>query len=543
MDFSTLWKDALNALPRGWPLAFLLVVMAAGAYARVLHLFWPMQYDETYTYLAFARRSLFAALSDYHLPNNHIFHTLLVYISTRLLGDAPWAIRLPAFLAGWLTIPAAYVLARRHYNLTAAFLASALAALWPFLVYYSANARGYSLIGLLVLLLILLGTYLLGRPNLAGWIIFALLAALGIFTVPVMLYGFGVVCLWLALSKLRGQARAYPGRQFFYCLAAGGLLAGAAAGLLYLPAVLVSGPGAVFGNSFVRSMSLPDLWRALPEGLSALLGDWTTQMPRWLAACAGGLFVLGWLLHRRFHGPLRVPVQAAWLLWVLIMLPIQRPEPLPKLWYWLFPLAVVWAAAGLAGLLSFFNAPRRLWTAGAVGLLVATCALAVFQSRENLLYLRGAQGAEERVADFLAARVQPQDGVLVVFPTDPQVMYYCLRRGLALDEIRSAERPPGEPGLGGGRPQPRPEFGGCPGAGWEGLCVAAHSEGRVGYHDQRRGHIPVRCALTDRVNSWLRVSLQPRHPHRVYMNSIPSNFSLHLLRPLWQYLLTLQTVL
>lgn len=403
-DAASLWKDALRALPRGWPLAFLLGVMAAGAYARLLHLFWPMQYDEAYTYLAFARRSFFSALTDYHLPNNHIFHTLLVYASTQEFGSAPWAIRLPAFLAGWLTIPAAFLLARRHANLTAAFLASGLAAIWPFLVYYSANARGYSLIGLLVLLLLLLGTYLLGRPNAAGWIGFALLSALGIFTVPVMLYGFGVVCLWLFLSQLAGQARAYPGWQFIFALAASGLLAAALAGLLYLPAALISGPEALFGNSFVRSLSLFDLWRTLPDGLNTLFGDWTTEMPRWLAVCAGVLTLLGWILHRRNRGPLRVPVQAALILWVLVVVPIQRPEPLPKLWYWLFPLAVVWAAAGLAGLLSFIAIPRRLQIAGAVVLLAATVGLAVLQSGENWLYLKGAQGSEERVADFLAAQ-------------------------------------------------------------------------------------------------------------------------------------------
>ena len=83
--------------------------------------------------MAFAR-SLFAAATDYHLPNNHVFHSILVYFSTRIFGIQPWAVRLPAFTAGVLLVPAAYWLAKRLYDRWTALGAALLVAWFPPLI-------------------------------------------------------------------------------------------------------------------------------------------------------------------------------------------------------------------------------------------------------------------------------------------------------------------------------------------------------------------------------------------------------------------------
>src|SRR5690349_13254008 len=65
-------------------------------------------YDEAYTFIHFASRPFKHILADYSAPNNHIFHTLLMGVSYRLFGAAAWALRLPAFIAGALMIPAMF---------------------------------------------------------------------------------------------------------------------------------------------------------------------------------------------------------------------------------------------------------------------------------------------------------------------------------------------------------------------------------------------------------------------------------------------------
>ena len=52
---------------------FLTVVMLVALAYRLHAIQKPITYDEAYNYLAFIRGSFFQTMTDYHLPNNHIF--------------------------------------------------------------------------------------------------------------------------------------------------------------------------------------------------------------------------------------------------------------------------------------------------------------------------------------------------------------------------------------------------------------------------------------------------------------------------------------
>ncbi|HSK67562.1 MAG TPA: hypothetical protein VK888_11560, partial [Anaerolineales bacterium] len=83
-------------------------ITLAGMILRYWKIDQPIAYDEAYTFIQYATRGVKHILADYSAPNNHIFHTLLVSISYMLFGDQTWVVRVPAFLAGTLCIPAAY---------------------------------------------------------------------------------------------------------------------------------------------------------------------------------------------------------------------------------------------------------------------------------------------------------------------------------------------------------------------------------------------------------------------------------------------------
>ncbi|MEM5774759.1 MAG: glycosyltransferase family 39 protein, partial [Anaerolineaceae bacterium] len=147
------WRQAARALPKGIWLAGLLLVLLVAALARVTAVFsQPMTHDESYTFIAFASQTLPNVVSDYHLPNNHIFNSVLVHFSTRVFGNGPLAVRLPALLAGLLAVAAVYLLARAQYGDAPALIAAAITAFLEAQVDISILARGYSLLGLLVLL-------------------------------------------------------------------------------------------------------------------------------------------------------------------------------------------------------------------------------------------------------------------------------------------------------------------------------------------------------------------------------------------------------
>jgi 4-amino-4-deoxy-L-arabinose transferase-like glycosyltransferase len=207
---------------------------------RALVLSQPMQHDEAYTFIAFASRPFTAAISDYSLPNNHVFHTVLVYLAYHLLGNQPWIIRLPAFVAGVATIPLAYGAGSIYYSRKAGLLSAGLAAASPLLISYSANARGYTLICAFTLSAVILAVYIKDHPNSFTWALFVLACALGFYTIPIMLFPSEWWLpndpLWWGWVISRQHNANHSGNTWSSLAAHAGLIA-----LLYLPIFIIPG--------------------------------------------------------------------------------------------------------------------------------------------------------------------------------------------------------------------------------------------------------------------------------------------------------------
>jgi len=76
---------------------------------------------------------------------------VLSWLTSRI-GLSPELIRLPALVAGIVSIPLVYAVGVRTVGRSAALLAAALTTLSPFMIFYSAEARGYGVLMALVLL-------------------------------------------------------------------------------------------------------------------------------------------------------------------------------------------------------------------------------------------------------------------------------------------------------------------------------------------------------------------------------------------------------
>ena len=142
-----------------------------------------MRYDESATFMWYASQPFYVGLSKYTAPNNHLFHTLLVHISYQLFGDSVFSLRFPAFLAGVLIIPFTYLTFRYVYDRHTGLFTAALAGSSSLLIQYSTNARGYTLVTLFFLLLLLCFAHLRKHREPACWLIIAVLGALAMHTI------------------------------------------------------------------------------------------------------------------------------------------------------------------------------------------------------------------------------------------------------------------------------------------------------------------------------------------------------------------------
>lgn len=309
----------------------------------------PMTHDESYTVVTWASGSFHYAVSDYHLPNNHIFHTLLVWFIYHFVGKSPALLRLPAFLAGGLLIPAVFYLGKKFYGERTGLIAEGLAALSPFLIDYATSARGYSAFALSAVLLFILADALRRRPNRLIEIIIPIVASLSFYTLPMTLYPFGAMCVWLtanALTRATGDAS----RSRIGLLAAVfriGLATTALTVLLYLPLFREAGTAPLFDNVFVRPLPTADF---RPTMISRGL-DFLAAFSDGIGPVLSGVLLFGAALTLVPSCRTRVfPAAAAFLIWLVPLILWRRPNLWPRTQIYLFPFLFVWGTGGIANL-------------------------------------------------------------------------------------------------------------------------------------------------------------------------------------------------
>lgn len=399
----------------------------------------PIRTDEALTYLQFASKPLYLALSDYAAPNNHLLHTFFVHLSTRLFGNSEIAIRLPAFVFGVLVIPTAYLAIRALYNKQAALFAASLCAVSSVLIEYSTNARGYTLQITLFLLALPLATYARKQAQPTVWLLFALLIALGFYTVPTMLYGAGILVFWLLVSILGENAGQQRRNLLVYWFAASTAIMLITL-LLYLPVFIVSGVSAVTNNIYVQALAFSQFVQQTPQALETLWQQWHTS----IHPAAALFLIIGFFAAFVFHRRLArqpVPLVAAFVVIVPALLLLQRVHPFARNWLFLLPIYFGMAAAGLFYLIcehpeNKYHIQFALGRGLLASLMIGAGAAVVLQTQSPYTSIEtGTFRDAEAVSLFLAEQLQSGDKIIYEHPSGESLRYYFLRHNIRADAL------------------------------------------------------------------------------------------------------------
>lgn len=379
-------------------------IIAIGTVARALLLRGPPHYDEVFTVTEFATHSPLFFLTRYTHSNNHVFHTLLVWIAREVAGQRLWAIRIPAFAGGIAILYAVYLLARQLSGETAGRLALALAAGATPLVEYSAQARGYTIMTALFLLL-----YLIEDDRLR-----AVLIAIGAWTVPTMLYAAAAWALW-SLATERSW------RRLSFVAASGGALTF----VLYLPIIIVTGTDSITANGNTLSVPYPVLFRNLPRTFVEMANDWSLSFT-WGIAIFLGIAVIAAIVRRAPGGlPLGFAIAA-----IVPLLLITRKVPFARVWLFVLPLAIIAAAATIASMVP------RLPSAVPVVIAAVVAANAVRLTARDTFVEDPAMEEVAAVSDVI--RTLPPDArVLVTTPLDAPFAFYLPPERIIQDRFDS----------------------------------------------------------------------------------------------------------
>lgn len=243
--------------------------------------------------------------------NNH--HLISLWLQLVGMGAPPWLDRLPAILAGSGAVIVAGLVAGRR-SARAGIIAALLFAFSPIMVTYGSEARGYALMILAALIMLLLVTRSLdvGATRLRWWL--GLVSLLGMLSHMTMAAVVGLVALWVYFDR-RARDGPKAGLSYAIHLLGPALIAAAAVPVFVFSAAALSQTGMRVGGYMAFS------WAEYGEALRALAG-WTfglTALNGWLALLiiAGAVLLITlkpppWLEERaRLYAILILGVPAA----------------------------------------------------------------------------------------------------------------------------------------------------------------------------------------------------------------------------------------
>ncbi len=491
-------RAPLFPLPReGWALLALLAIMLLGAVLRFYGLgFQSLWVGELASWDLGGRDTISRVVGEGSQPP---LYFLILHIARWFFGDSEWALRLPSAMAGWLCIPAIYLLGKKIYSEREGIIAALLmTVLWP-AVYFSQEARPYALLILLSimtsyfwwdLMQVLRYQRVLPRREAACYMVCAVLCAYTHYFGLLLVLLQAAALAALALDGLRKVALLY-----------------APVALAYLPwligMAIQDGGGGSAGHGQPTPEALPNYFMFL-FGRSALLalGAWTllcflllrgwddlrprrkgTGVPpgSLLAAWAVGPFVVTYAYSQTLTGVLAnenllISLPAVYL---LVARAVTRAFSGRAAWVFQGAVAGVLGVASLAYLLfsmDYYTTPTKAQVREAVAYVAA-------HKNENTLVLRcdadyrldyylGAgdrvQACAARDVERVERKVQEDDYSevlhLISYPEPDQQMVSMLQRsfqpvhyerfdGAAVVTYKAGQRPSAGP------PQPEPPSG------------------------------------------------------------------------------------
>ncbi len=380
----------------------MMLLFAAGSVLRVIQVRMPLWHDEAYSMAIWGRSDLLFAISDYHLPNNHVFHSFLVNLVYHHIGKSPELLRLPVLVSGCLLIPSIWLLGKLFYRGSVGLIAAGLTAFAPFLTLYSVNARGYELQAFISVLTIGLAVYGKKTQNIFSWFLLILLSALNFFTLPIALYPFGGICVWLFANVIffsRENCAFRDRLQLFKYLIFAGLSVSVLTMLLYVPLLRFSGWNSFFGNIYIGGVESSVFGATMVSRLIDNVKALTDTIPLPVSVLAGlGLLCSPFMFRRSAKE--HVSYGGMLLLWMLLVIPFQKPNLWPRTLLFLHPLLLLFGSSGLYSILRML--PGREKTAGWVcGVMIITAGFSQFYAAKDI---PGKIGPDERAVRIILDR-------------------------------------------------------------------------------------------------------------------------------------------
>lgn len=194
----------------------LAAIVGVGAFLRLTMLRQQSLWFDEIDVVVRAQRPLDQVLRTFvQSGENGPLYNILLAAWVRLVGVSEIAVRFPSAVAGLLSIPLIYLLARRVAGPTTGLLAAGLLAISPYHIWYSQEAKMYTMVVLLALLSSLALVEALERNRPLLWAGYAIATTLMFYTHVATVLVFVAQAIYVLLAR-----RAWRGREKGWLVAA-----------------------------------------------------------------------------------------------------------------------------------------------------------------------------------------------------------------------------------------------------------------------------------------------------------------------------------
>lgn len=398
----------------------LLVALLIGTYIRAHFVDQPMRFDEASTFNLFINHD-WTQVFSYLAPNNHVLHTILVKLSTVSLGNDPVAMRIPAFTFGTLCIVLMFCVSRILGG--AGSFAALITATQPYLILFSTNARGYSLLVFFVLALVILGYTVALRPNLVKTIGFAFVAALGLLVMPTMAFPLTGIYCWLVWVAYKNGVSF---KEFFLRhWIPGGIAIILLTGLLYTPVILHSGLASIVNNEYVSAGTVETFITGLRWHLESTTRQFLRDLPTAFSLLL--LAVTSFGIYRAYQtsGNRITSLVLSCLISAALLLLIKLRIPFDRTWIYFIPLLAIATDFGVNDVLTRVRRKTRfaLYSVAVIAAIGLASELtktgAIRQNTETGIFPAG-----PAIGRYLATHMQTGDGLFIECCENYSLFYY-----------------------------------------------------------------------------------------------------------------------
>jgi mannosyltransferase len=140
-------EPPLRSVVESKTLIVLLAIMLLGAVLRFYGLaFQSLWSDELASWDISTRETISQVIGGVRSDDHPPLYFLTLRLAQWIFGDSEWALRLPSAVAGWLCIPAIYLLGKRLYSEREGLIAALFLTVFWAPVYFSQEARVYSML-------------------------------------------------------------------------------------------------------------------------------------------------------------------------------------------------------------------------------------------------------------------------------------------------------------------------------------------------------------------------------------------------------------